>query len=216
MGMMSKSLLASFSLWVFHSCFSLNGFGPWGSLSSQHLVQLSWQQQNVWHKWQIIFSLRRNRTHSFILEPHSRFIKPVPNIKCPINISHFKITPVVLKNLILTFFLNIYLHISAGFPRLAPVPGSKASSLHWLSGSSFIKHLEAIVCRCQSVSRCIWAGQQHFTPLEQLGGTENECVFPSFVSYKTPRENSHLEPIFLSLLALTCFDGERKSPYASF
>lgn len=79
-----------------------------------------------------------------------------------------------------------------------------------------MKHLEAIVCRCQSASRCMRAGQQHFMPLEQLGGMENECVFPSFVSYKTPRENSHLEPIFLSLLALTCLDGGRNSPYASF
>ena len=47
-------------------------------------------------------------------------------------------------------------------------------------------HLEAIICRCHSVSRCIRAGQQHFITLEQLGGMENKCVLLSFVSYKTP------------------------------
>lgn len=78
------------------------------------------------------------------------------------------------------------------------------------------KHLEAIICRCQSASRCIWVGQQHFLPLEQLGGKENKCVLLSFVSYKTPLEHSHLEPIFLLFWSWLVFDGERNLPHSSF
>lgn len=122
----------------------------------------------------------------------------------------------VFQNLISSLFLKIYLQKCAETCSPASAPGGQASSLHWLSGSSFRQtpggnHLQMPVCK-----QMYMVGQQHFLPLEQLGGKENKCVLLSFVSYKTPLAHSHLEPIFLLFESWLVFDGKRNLPYLSF
>lgn len=81
-------------------------------------------------------------------------------------------------------------------------------------------HLEAIICTCHSVSRCIWVGQQHFMPLEQLGGTKmNVFCFP-LCHIKLPKSILTWNPFSFSYglclfgwgkkLALSTFQVKRK------